>query len=110
MLDLQHIRAKREEKKALASDPDRQTTTTDVHICDGQDMPAPAVIPKNVADDLRRIRLRRTRNASRDNDASGAQINHARTNSSASPNERQQKFGSMFFQSNSEQRGGWLSS
>jgi hypothetical protein len=105
-------------KKALAGDLDRQTAdTNDMHIPtadnDGQDVPAPAVIPNNVADNLRRIRLRRTRNASRDNDATRSQINHvprARTNGIASPNERQRKLGLMFFQSNSEQRGGWLSS
>ena len=91
-MDLQHIRAKRKEKEALAGDLDRQTTdTNDVRIPtadnDGQDMPAPAVIPNNVADDLRRIRLRRTRNA-RDNDATRSQINlvpRARTNGIASP-------------------------
>ncbi len=53
---------------------------------DGQDMPAP-VIPNNVADDLRRIRLRCTRNASRDNDG----MRRARTNTIASPIERQRK-------------------
>ena len=66
----------------------------------GQGNPDPARIPRNVADDLRRIRERRNQIT--------PQLNRGPRKSIAPPNNiRQRTAGSMIFKSN-DQQGGWL--